>query len=78
MKKGKLADYYTEGDEKIPAFIYTPLLKAMAAGVKELEVTPDEFVIAMRSAVLANIYVHVFPKKGPDYPTILAMKVTII
>lgn len=78
MKKGLLSDFYSPEDKETPAFIYTPLLKAMAAGVKELEVTPDEFVIAMRSAVLANIYQHVFPKKGADYPTILAMKVTII
>ena len=78
MKTAKLGDFYTEDEEKQLAFIWNPLLKAMAAGVKELEVTTEEFVNAMRSAISANIYKHVFAPDGTDYPTILAMKITVI
>ena len=83
--RGKLSDYYTQEDKENLAFIWTPLLKAMAAGVKELEVTPEEFVNAMRSAILANVYHYVEGNTTDQtkpylegYPTILAMRVIII
>lgn len=73
----KLSEFYSEEDTQELQFIWKPLLKAMAAGTKELEVTADEFVVAMRSAITANVYHHVFAD-GSDYPTILAMKIIVI
>lgn len=73
----KLSEFYSEEDKQNLQFIWNPLLKAMARGVKELEVTPEEFVTAMRSAIAANVYHHV-KTSTEDYPTILAMKITVI
>lgn len=73
----KLSEFYSEEDKQNLQFIWNPLLKAMAKGVKELEVTPDEFVIAMRSAIAANVYFHV-KTESEDYPTILAMRIIVI
>ena len=72
----KLSDFVEEGDTVLDRIDY-PLFRAMAAGVKELEVTPQEFVLAMRYAVQQNVYVHVF-KEAEDYPTILAMRIKLI
>ena len=77
MKTAKLSEFYTADDEKELAFIWTPLLKAMAIGVEELFVTPDEFVTAMRYAIPANIY-HEVVYDGGHYPTILAMRISIM
>ncbi len=78
MKKARLSEFYTTDEVNVLAFIWNPLIRAMGAGIKELEVTPEEFLNAMRSAVAANVYHHVFNSDGTDYPTILAMKITVL
>lgn len=76
----KLSDFYKEGDGVLDRIDY-PLFRAMATKTKELEVTPEEFVMCMRYAVQQNVYAHV---QGVDihgfeysYPTILAMKIIV-
>lgn len=88
MKKGKLSDFYTNENEQSLLAYWDPLFKAMAAGIKELEVTPEEFLKCMRWAVTANVYHHVIIpfkiykngllQEAQDYPTILAMRITIV
>lgn len=74
--KAKLSDFKKEGDDVFSMIDY-PLFRAMAAGVKELEVTPEEFVMAMRYAVMNNVYLQI-GTVHENYPSILAMKISII
>lgn len=85
----KLSDYLSEIDKPAAEYPYTSLpeefalLRAMAAGVKELEMTPEQFLTCMRYAISANLYKQyaIYDRntdKTISYPTILAMKITVI
>ncbi len=82
--KAKLSDYLSDTEKPESGFPYTALapefalIRAMGAGVKELEMNPEDFLICMRYAINANLYKQVFAPDGTDYPTILAMKITIV
>ena len=70
--KGNLADYAKEGDTILDRIDY-PLFRAMAAGVKELEVSSDIFPLVMRYATTTNVY-----HQDGDTPIILGMRITLI
>ncbi len=72
----KLKDFCQEGDDVLSRIDY-PLFRAMAANTKELEVTPEEFVMCMRYAVMNHVYAQ-FKSMTEEYPMILNMKITII
>jgi hypothetical protein len=74
--KAKISDFTQQGDGFLDRIDY-PLFRAMAAGVKELEMSPESFLMAMRYAVQNNVYHHVLSESG-DYPMILNMKITIV
>ncbi len=84
----KLNDFIVDADKSQTEFPYASLaeefalLRAMAAHVKEIEVTPEQFVTCMRYAINAQVYQHVrgIDKEGYEYeyPTILGMRVTVI
>ena len=75
----KLDDYLLDSQKPLAEYPYASLaeefalLRAMAAGVKELEMTPEQFVTCMRYAINADLY-----KQVDDVPTILAMKIKIV
>ena len=74
MKK-KLKEYY-EGDFVSPAMIDHPLLDAMADGVKELELTREEFKAVMVYAVYNHLYSQVVTETE-SYPVVMAMRLKI-
>ncbi len=51
----KLGYFAQEGDTVLDRIDY-PLFRAMAAKVKEIDVTPDEFLLVMRYAVNCDLY----------------------
>jgi len=71
----KFSDFYK--GEVFPAMVDEPLFDAMAAGIKELQVTREEFKVIMRYALYSGVYHHVY-YDGGDYPTVLGMKLTLI
>ena len=79
----KLSNFYRADDMTSTSYPYTSLpaefalLRAMANNVKELELTPDEFITCMRYAINADLYHQVSDETG-TYPTILAMKIIVI
>lgn len=88
--RGTLNEYLTDTDKAQSEFPYVglatefALLRAMAAGIKELEMSPDEFITCMRYAINANLYKQETQTKligenlvEDSYPTILAMKIVI-
>jgi hypothetical protein len=80
--KGKLSDYYGGEDETATSYPALAsefaLARAMGAGVKELEMTQQEFVWCLRYAINSNLYKQIFAPDGTNYPTILAMKIIVI
>ena len=53
------------------------LLDAMVAGVSELEVSPEEFKMIMRYAIVNNVYSHIIESSNGHYSA-LGMKLTIV
>ncbi len=68
----KLEDFKEEKDTTFDRVDY-PLFRAMSIRVKELEVTPEEFVMCMRYATMANVY-----HQDGDTPVILGMRIKVI
>lgn len=68
----KLSDFVQEGDTVLDRIDY-PLFRALAAKQESLDLTPEEFVMAMRYAVMNNVYHQEGGQK-----VILGMKINII
>ncbi len=68
----ELKDFMQENDTTLDRIDY-PLFRAMAAYVKKLRVTPEEFVMCMRYATMANVYYQ-----DGETPVILGMRIEII
>lgn len=78
MKTEKLAHFYTADRYVTASMIDEPLLKAVSEGVKEIEVTKDEFFYVMQFGIGNSVYQYVIQDKHEPYHMVLGMKLKII